>query len=312
MAQVYSRATCVIAWIGRLEEQVHRDGIVSNAFDVANFVEYLAKQRQKRHRDESYSRDWSQYASVAAHKSLGNKAGWTMLLNFCRRSYWTRLWILQELVLASHITVQCDLVTISLSYLDLLLEHWSWEKAYIETFKNLPESRDRELPFWKIPDTVLFKISRQRKALAHVPYSESNLFDIVYTFRDAACENMLDRVYGLLGFAFRCCREALQVRYDINPEELCVSLLQHYFTFHNVANRWDYLTTKTKVLLNLLYKSNRTHNASACLGNLLGSKVSFGYREPRFARVQCEIMGMVLAAPVWTPRGMEISLEHAH
>ncbi|CZR62116.1 uncharacterized protein PAC_12013 [Phialocephala subalpina] len=237
MAQVYSKAASVVAWIGRLEQQVYHDGT-------------------------------------------------------------------------------CDYVKIPESYLESLSEHWSWEKSHKSHIKTITprESRDPGRPFWKFPDTVLFRILKQRETRAYDSHPEPNMFDAVYAYWDAACENMLDHVYGLLGFVKSCCRDAVPVRYDINPTDLCVNLLQHFFSFHYIAaDGFSYsLPREIEVVFKMLYKSARNQNPSACLGNLLGSHVIFGDRQPVLAGVKCEIMGLVLDTPGWMSDGVEIALEHEH
>jgi hypothetical protein len=116
MGRIYERATRVVAWIGReltaLDSE--EDGINSlcdaSAIQFINLIfgdiehnRYFSKSRWVSH-DADGLQLWKN-----SHTELyvtATESGWASLLRLCQRKYWSRLWIIQELVLARSIVIQ--------------------------------------------------------------------------------------------------------------------------------------------------------------------------------------------------------------
>jgi hypothetical protein len=88
MEQIYSRASRVLAWLGR---QRTRDnnfidfGVRLNAMSVSELPDQEA---------------------IPANLWTSSAFKRDALVAFCQRKYWTRLWIIQEIVLASDLLIQ--------------------------------------------------------------------------------------------------------------------------------------------------------------------------------------------------------------
>ena len=111
--------------------------------------------------------------------------------------YWHRLWILQELSLASHTCVILGDVVIdepSMHILLLIVRDWS-KPVYYEWLR-----RQRSLEFEDYGTRILdtHPIYYMRRSSSEVPELQ-NLACLLKTHVESKCQNPRDRVYGLLG-----------------------------------------------------------------------------------------------------------------
>ena len=78
----------------------------------------------------------------------------------CHREYWTRLWIVQEVILASEIVIQCGIDEFGWDYLESLI----W---YIDTF--LPASYDQMAALTRsLKECALAKLVRRRRSTMRI------------------------------------------------------------------------------------------------------------------------------------------------
>jgi hypothetical protein len=213
MGQIYRAATRCIAWIGR-ERIVHES--TSQVDDCEPAMEFIKKcQNQSGTKRADYSKGLSSQGRQE-HDSLEF---------FCRRRYWSRLWIIQEILLPSVVTVQCG--THEVSWRDL---------GHI--FNNLTSFVHASYQF-SISSSAPFRLNQQIKSNAG-GYSSTRiggfippkLADLVLQFKGAQCEDPRDTVFGLLSLARSCCRDAVQADYSKSPEQICTTLLIHQITYH--------------------------------------------------------------------------------
>jgi Heterokaryon incompatibility protein (HET) len=95
MEQIYSRASRAVAWLGR--RRIH-----DNNFFM-DFVLGLSAMSVSELPDQQ---------AIAAGLWASSTYKWEALVAFCKREYWTRLWIIQEIVLASELLIQFGSLTI--------------------------------------------------------------------------------------------------------------------------------------------------------------------------------------------------------
>jgi hypothetical protein len=123
MGKIYRRAMMVVAWVGREEDQgeieksvltehlTSSDRSASAGLKLVNTL-YGTSENERYYSiggPYAISYKYSQTHSNAPAADLGElycEKGWRSLTEFCFWSYWTRLWIIQELVLAQDITIQ--------------------------------------------------------------------------------------------------------------------------------------------------------------------------------------------------------------
>jgi hypothetical protein len=212
MGQIYRAATRCVAWIGR-ERIVHESSQVDYCEPAMEFI----KKCQSRSGIERV--DYSKGLSSQGRQEHDS------LEFFCRRRYWSRLWIIQEILLPSVVTVQCG--THEVSWRDLG-----------HVFNNLTAFVHASYQF-SISSSAPFRLNQQIKSNAG-GYSSTRidgfippkLADLVLQFKGAQCEDPRDTVFGLLSLAQSCCRDAVQADYSKSPEQICNTLLIHQITHH--------------------------------------------------------------------------------
>ncbi|EPE27041.1 hypothetical protein GLAREA_02955 [Glarea lozoyensis ATCC 20868] len=196
MGEIYKQAQRVIVWLGcddqdsdtamrliadisLIQGRIHRE-------DFPNYLTFLAASFNK------YKDDLPRL--LADRQSLEN---------FLHRPYWSRLWIVQEFVLAQDLLLVCGSHALMLTSLTTFI--WvsglpSWFSGHsIITFPSSVYS--------------LFEARRGRKA--GVKFSLPNL---LRDFSAMECENPRDKVYGLLGLCDG--NVQIDIDYDKPSDEL--------------------------------------------------------------------------------------------
>lgn len=134
----------------------------------------------------------------------------------CSRPYWDRLWIIQEVVLASKLEVHCGSFNIS------------WDAFSTVTYEN-SEALD------EIRHSGATSICRQKLAIrrkSQVLETSISLLNLMEIHIHAQCADVRDKIYGLHSFAPECCRRAIPVEYSCSAYKLCGRLLIHEMLQH--------------------------------------------------------------------------------
>lgn len=134
---------------------------------------------------------------------------------FFRSEYWTRLWIIQEVLLARQLVIQCGF--------DILLpSSWSGPDPLIDVQRLYTLHQSECL----IPIRLL---NNHINGLAKNP---APLLWLFCQYSHAVCEEILDKVFGLHALTSRCCKENVKVDYEISWEALCSKILEHHIACH--------------------------------------------------------------------------------
>lgn len=138
----------------------------------------------------------------------------------CTTEYLERLWIIQEIALATKIRVNCG--------------HYSapWESFASMVLEN-PWALD------SIRDSPVTKLCRLRRAMNMTKGTSAmkmSIFMLAETHAHAKCADNRDKIYGLQGFAPSCCRSAISIDYICSAYELCQRILWHEITAHRMAD----------------------------------------------------------------------------
>lgn len=227
MSKIYEQATRVICWIG-----IDEEGEFSSAHDteLTNLTPSLAIKtlqaisrsgRQSNQRLPTTGLPYSRLPSNPSHS----------LQALCRlfyRSYWNRLWIIQELTLAKEILVQCGEYNFEwrdlsrcCDNLEQISEHWL-------TLRDKKVYRS----VCKIKDSIPCRLHRQRKERQNHGEQAHPLLELLFTYSEAQCEDIRDKVFGLHSLAHDCCKQGIPVNYGISVLEICSSILNHHFSKH--------------------------------------------------------------------------------
>jgi hypothetical protein len=124
---------------------------------------------------------------------------------FFYRSFWIRLWIIQEVVLASRVSIFCGRYMADWDSLDLLV-------ASIRS-----KSWSHELPLEPVERLCY---ARQQR----IEGKSTSLLDALYHSSLAVTSNRLDKVYALLGLSYDYLNYISEPKYGWSPQELCLGM----------------------------------------------------------------------------------------
>jgi hypothetical protein len=148
---------------------------------------------------------------------------WSELAGLCRTEYWSRVWIVQETVLASKLVLHCEDgdqgPTSSLNWEDFvqvcreladLTENWPISKSVLAIRECLP-----------------LRLESRRKS-----FSRPSIESLLTTFEDSKCSEPRDKIYGLLSLAETDSRitSTITVNYSITMFEVYVDIVWAYGT----------------------------------------------------------------------------------
>ncbi|KAF4624510.1 hypothetical protein G7Y89_g13661 [Cudoniella acicularis] len=231
------------------------------------------------------------------------------LLQLCRRTYWTRLWIIQELVLARRIflcfgnhRIPWDHVEAffqSLPLLNIPVSSSAWvelKRFDIKRPKGTESSsqflsKDRRIYQMAVHtvrmlyETTVAKILRQRK---YISLQGLTLLDLFQTYREASCADVRDKLFGVHSMSRSCCQRGLTVDYSRSPAELCNLLLQHHIQLHSTnVYRLAIAALQTFGTENTLWQ----YSLSSDVYNTQLAEELMENREPVLIGLNCRIVG---------------------
>jgi hypothetical protein len=203
MGKIYSQATTVRVWLGMPDE------LSRKAFQFLGNPRMLRKLKN----------------------GIIEVDGWEAVASLCRRKYWERLWIIQEVVLAAQIDIHCG---------DEVLPWERFSDAFfaleekIQLFTNVRNPFRAGAIIASVVDSAAMKIFRQRRAHTESgPDTEpTSLLSLLWVHKNAKCMRTQDKIFGMLSFAPECCRLCIPVDYKCSAYTLCRRLLEHDIRFH--------------------------------------------------------------------------------
>ncbi|KAK7192189.1 ankyrin repeat and sam domain containing protein 6 [Paraphaeosphaeria sporulosa] len=155
MHQIYTRATGVIAWLG---DSV--DGSDLAMQFIADTAHEVIRASPEDHTDSSIQ-----------------KGTRTALINLALRPYWSRLWILQEVIAAKKVDLMCGQKRVD----------WSCFERFFGIHRQF--YMNHYPAFKKAHTIVLERSGNQSRAL----------FSLLQRFTDWQCKDTRDKIYGLTG-----------------------------------------------------------------------------------------------------------------
>jgi len=212
MGRIYENATCVVVWLGLVDD------------DCAKAIEILQSTEQFPARKEFELGHPPIFPLLGKRDNPLEEARLLALESFralSRKSYWERLWIVQEIFLASTLYIQVGEHSIS----------WKRLKDFIYSKQAQGSNASR---------TIAKELNSSRMArfcrLCPRPRlngrTSSDLYSLCIGFGGAECENVLDRVFGLCGLTEECCRNAVPIDYWLTVDEVLEKLAAHALGTH--------------------------------------------------------------------------------
>jgi hypothetical protein len=127
------------------------------------------------------------------------------LNEFFLRPFWNRLWVIQEIVVASRASVFCGRYMADWDSLDLL----------VAGLRGKPWSHELQLK----PAERLCNARKQR-----IGGESISLLDALYSSSSAMTSNKMDKVYALLGLSNDYINYISEPKYGWSPNELCLGM----------------------------------------------------------------------------------------
>jgi hypothetical protein len=170
----------------------------------------------------------------------------------CERGYWSRLWVVQEIVLAKELMVRCgpDAAT------------WTAFSRALQGYENCD----------RIKSSLPYLFDRQRSDR----YYECRLLNLLEACQASKCADPRDKVYGLLGLANDCGEDELVVDYSKTVYEVYTDVI----AFHSSRMRSRQLLSPRRDLDVVRFSQLLQKSLQGLLGN---NNIS---PDARFARLQ--------------------------
>lgn len=220
----------------------------------------------------------------ALFQLLGNPHQWSELQNsptllkqslehlvlLCQREYWTRLWIIQEVILASSIIIQCG--ADSCQWLRL---RWALDTLGMSCDTVTPPSFQDNSLLFKISSSILLRLIRQQNLHRHSwrlsPSSLYNtyrfyppptlpeasdwwikpqlrpLLNVCLQYTEAQCQDQRDKVFGLHNLAADCCRKATPIDYTTQRHQIFASVIDHHIAKKHLI--WTHIWRKPQLIM---------------------------------------------------------------
>ena len=203
MGKVYERAETVLVWLGRASKDSKL--ALDLLMDFPSITQPTAIIRRPIREDFSAGRSIFSHLEGETYQKLSypenhaanyniqgeiNDESWAALANLCRREYWYRTWIIQELLLASKIDLLLGVTKFSWK----ALEHIANAIKSIDVIESSKAEKIAD-----ILDSLPFRFVEQR-----VKQQLASLGTLLYNYQDSQCVDPRDKVYAMLGFASDC------------------------------------------------------------------------------------------------------------
>ncbi|KAF7954224.1 hypothetical protein EAE96_005353 [Botrytis aclada] len=218
MSQIYAKADEVIVWLGKAGRDYW--GAMTLLDSLGNSTT-SAKELSR---------------SITEHAAVSHVKFWTELSLLCHRPYWQRLWIIQEVVLASKIKAHCSSLIFDWERLDWVFRRMNTiqetaTSLYVGT--SLAGGGDKGFfgllqTLEAIRNSVPSRLSKRRQEIKErIP-----LLDLFLTHSEALCTDQRDRFFGLYSLAKDCCTKATPADYRQTFFETISMVTRHHFRRH--------------------------------------------------------------------------------
>ena len=200
MSEIYSHAEEVLIWLGK--EWGNSDlalGSMRKISELALGTTVTLKER----------------TLITDYK--GHRAAWAAIGKLCRRDYWRRMWIIQEVQLARKLFIHCGGRSAS----------WNALKDTLDLANRCLECKDlaKEKVLLDVANSLAARLETQRlKRESH----GSTLKELLHDCRESLCTDQRDMIYALVGLASDCQCGELAVDYSKSLDQIYKDVLKLY------------------------------------------------------------------------------------
>lgn len=221
MGDIFRSAGMVVNWLGPRRE----DSKIAEAFELMK--------RMWSASDMHVSNEADQYSQLESEDEI-----WQSVVELCSLPYWDRVWVVQEVLLASNNYLLYGEAALPwhmfANFMNLLDVRFPCPPHYS---RHIRDSKARSYaltkPYTSVPQELTWRVG---SALRHDygkwwNIDEYNLFRILTMFGERDCTDPLDHVYALLSLTYE--GKYFPIRYGISTFDL------FFATFHACHHRED-------------------------------------------------------------------------
>lgn len=187
MSQIYTNAIDVLAWVGP-----ERD-------------------------DSNLAMDRLEGTQNLSDLNTSNPREQRALEALFEREYWNRMWILQEVSLASHVIIHCGSRSVNWEVSNFPSDGYYWNMDYPFSHMNF---KYRSGIGYKI---LLYRLERQ------INTTRKTLKELLMEFGDAQCADPRDKIFALLGMASDCQAKAIVADYSKTLFQVYHEVINFYY-----------------------------------------------------------------------------------
>jgi hypothetical protein len=246
MHRIYHLARMVLIWLGSADQG--SDGAMQ-------FISYIAAGNCDRPSDlckckhiermDNAAEYTCQYHFDALNYSPSGRIAYgfkssieTSIKELFQRRYWSRVWVVQEIMFARNVLIQCGNWAITWAHLQLF---FSWTTHPREhdwlAYRFTTYVRTALLPANSYPPSfrTIIKMKEVWGLKETWTPATQDLLDILKICDKFECKLIVDRIYGLLGLVH--IGERLEVDYDLTLFKLFIAVL-HYVVKDPLEDEW--------------------------------------------------------------------------
>jgi hypothetical protein len=217
MAGIYSQAERVLVWLGKEEVDQHALKFMSVLFRTTeDEKDWETRQRYEKDRPVQLIPVSTGLASLTAD------VRWQYLDHLCRQEYWSRLWIIQELLLGKEVQVYCGHTSVKWITFEVVFS------GLADIRQGSPQSLDGTI-LRDMEQSRPVQLNSQRLDRVDRMHTSWPILDLLFMNSRANCYDIRDRIFGLLSLAPPCCWQNIKVDYSMSSFDLCGQVLGHYF-----------------------------------------------------------------------------------
>ncbi|RDW77857.1 hypothetical protein BP5796_05709 [Coleophoma crateriformis] len=182
--------------------------------------------------------DWKHVAWTLNPKFGTLSPGWSAICAFLRRDYWTRIWILQEFILASKLVLMCGNATMDEKAVEGLEQ--MLYMLHLCGLNQHPKGMDAAA-FGTFSNDTSWKSAYTTIQLRNTP-SEKKLIELVARFQVLDATNPRDRIYALIGLS----TDTIEPKYRNTVEEVYCEFAARWVNVDRDASILAYAEPKVR------------------------------------------------------------------
>ncbi|KAH8745963.1 heterokaryon incompatibility protein-domain-containing protein [Hyaloscypha sp. PMI_1271] len=201
MGEIYTRASLVVSWLGP------DDGTVATAFQTFRLISSVTDPGGSHFSNVEWMRQYPELWEESWIDSTWRNKTWDAVDKFLRRTYWNRVWIVQEMVIPTRLWMMAGVNILDYSYLvDAMVFGYSLQVG----FARIPDFLSNRL--WTLLTagacldwSTIFFIQQLRAELRNPDLQRVEKLDIVWQTIRRKATDPRDKIFGILGI----CNSAL-------------------------------------------------------------------------------------------------------